>query len=133
MEYTDIKSKHSKTVYRALTVSGISFVSAILGVFFLPPILSPIAMIISHLSKGRLKARHFAAQAATVVAIIAFILNGAMIGFSVYRLKTDPEARARLSTMLESAYGITLDEYTEMVTEEFKVLIPSVSPDSQSQ
>ena len=103
MEYTDIKAKHSKTAYRALTISGISFVSAILGAFFLPPILSPIAMIISHLSKGRLKTRHFAAQAATVVAIIAFIINSVMIGFSLYRLQTDPEARAQLSTVMAKA------------------------------
>lgn len=133
MEYTDIKAKHSKTAYRALTVSGISFVSAILGVFFLPPILSPIAMIISHLSKGRLKTRHFAAQAATVVAIIAFIINSVMIGFSLYRLQTDPEARAQLSTVLEKAYGMTLDEYTEMVNEEIRVLIPEGTPNFQSE
>ena len=91
MEYVKSETKHSKTAYSALTVSGISFVSAILGVFFMPFILSPIALILSHLSKGRLKVRHFAAQAATVVAILAFILNCGMIAFGIYKYRTIPQ------------------------------------------
>ena len=47
--------------------------------------------------------------------------------------ETDPEARAQLSTMLEKAYGMTLDEYTEMVNEEIRVLIPEGTPNFQSE
>ena len=126
MEYVKSETKHAKTAYSALTLSGLSFVSAILGVFFLPLILSPIAMIISHLSKGRLKTRHFAAQAALVVAILAFILNCGMMALGIYKIKNDPEVRGRYDAIMQEMYGMSLDEYTEMVTEEFKVMLPEM-------
>ena len=93
----------------------------------MPFILSPIALIISHLSKGRLKARHFAAQAATVVAVLAFILNCAMIAFGIYKLQNDPVVRGRYDAVMQEMYGMTLDEYTAMVTEEFRVLLPETT------
>jgi predicted PurR-regulated permease PerM len=126
MEYVKSEAKHSKTAYSALTLSGLSFVSAILGVFFMPFILSPIAMIISHLSKGRLKTRHFAAQAAIVVAILAFILNCCMIALGIYKIQNDPQVRGRYDAIMQEMYGMSLDEYTEMVTEEFKVMLPEM-------
>ena len=126
MEYVKSETKHAKTAYSALTLSGLSFVSAILGVFFMPFILSPIAMIISHLSKGRLKTRHFAAQAALVVAILAFILNCAMIALGIYKIQNDPEVRGKYDAIMQEMYGMSLDEYTEMVTEEFKVMLPEM-------
>lgn len=126
MEYVNNNTNHTKTAYRALTVSGISFVSAALGIFIIPFILSPIAMIFSHLSKGRLKTRHFAAQAATVIAILSFILNGVMIGISVYKFNTDPEVRGKINSMMESVYGISLDEYTESIMDEFQVTLPDL-------
>ena len=90
----------------------------------MPFILSPIAMIISHLSKGRLKTRHFAAQAATVVAILAFILNCGIIGWGVYKFKTDPEVRNKYDAIMQEMYGMTIDEYTQMVVDEFTVTLP---------
>ena len=126
MEYVKSETKHSKTAFSALTLSGLSFVSAILGVFFMPFILSPIAMIISHLSKGRLKTRHFAAQAALVVAVLAFILNLGMIALGIYKIQNDPEVRGRYDAIMQEMYGMSLDEYTEMVTEEFRVMLPDV-------
>ena len=127
MEYVKSETKHVKTAYSALTVSGISFVSAVLGVFFMPFILSPIAMIISHLSKGRLKTRHFAAQAAVVVAIIAFIINGGMIALGVYKFKTDPEIRNKYNTAMQEMYGMSLDEYFQTLQEQFSVTLPETN------
>ncbi|MBP5529000.1 MAG: hypothetical protein J6X80_03020 [Lachnospiraceae bacterium] len=124
MEYVKSEAKHSKTAYSALTLSGLSFVSAALGVFFFPFILSPIAMIISHLSKGRLKARHFAAQAATVVAVLALILNCGMMALGVYKFKTDPEIRNRYNAIMQEMYGISFDEYLQSVKEEFSIILP---------
>ena len=126
MEYVKSETKHAKTAYSALTLSGLSFVSAILGVFFMPFILSPIAMIISHLSKGRLKTRHFAAQAAIVVAILAFLLNCGMIVLGIYKIQNDPQVRGRYDAIMQEMYGMSLDEYTAMVTEEFKVMLPEM-------
>ena len=127
MEYVKSETKHAKTAYSALTVSGLSFVSAVLGVFFMPFILSPIAMIISHLSKGRLKTRHFAAQAAIVVAILAFIINGGMMALGIYKIKNDPEVRSRYNTAMQELYGMTLDEYMQNLKDEFSVMIPDTS------
>ena len=142
MEYVKSETKHSKTAYRALTISGLSFLSAVFGViiypFFLSPIamifsglnifpffLSPIAMIFSHLSKGRLKARHFAAQLATVIAILAYIINIGMIAYGVYTFQNDAYVRNSFNTMLENVYGMSLDEYTEMIINETKVMLPN--------
>ena len=124
MEYVKSEAKHSKTAYRALTISGVSFLSAILGIPFLPFILSPIAMIFSHLSKGRLKTRHFAAQAATVISILAIITNFAMIGFTIYRYQNDPALRNRINTIMQNTYGMTMDEYTELLINETRITLP---------
>ena len=124
MEYVKSEAKHSKTAYSALTVSGLSFLSAVLGLSLFPFILSPIAMIISHLSKGRMKVRHFAAQAATLVAILAFIINGGMIALGVYKFKTDPQVRNRYNTVMQEMYGMSFDEYLANVKEEISIILP---------
>ena len=125
MEYVKSETKHSKTAYRALTISGLSFLSAVFGLIIYPFFLSPIAMIFSHLSKGRLKARHFAAQLATVIAILAYIINIGMIAYGVYTFQNDAYVRNRVNTMLENVYGMSLDEYTEMIINETKVMLPN--------
>ena len=127
MEYVKSEAKHAKTAYSALTVSGLSFVSAVLGVFFMPFILSPIAMIISHLSKGRLKTRHFAAQAALVVAILAFILNCGMMALGIYKIKNDPEVRGRYDAIMQEMYGMSLDEYFQTLQDELSVTLPETN------
>ncbi|MCR5848864.1 MAG: hypothetical protein K6G75_12230 [Lachnospiraceae bacterium] len=124
MDYVNCEQKHSKTAYRALTVSGISFVSAIFGIVFIPFILSPVALIFSHLSKGRLKSKHIAAQAATVVAILALLVNVFMIGLGIYKFKTDPVVRQKINETMESMYGMSLDEYTEMIIDETRITLP---------
>lgn len=125
MKYVEQQAKHSKTAYRALTLSGISLVSAALSVVFLPFILSPLAIIFSHLSKGRLKTKHFAAQAATVIAILALILNTAIIGITVYRYKYDPVYRANIESIFVASTGMTVDEYTNYLLETSGVTLPS--------
>ena len=124
MEYVNIKPKHSKTACRALTVSGISILSALLGLAFMPFILSPIALIISHLSKGRLKSKHIAAQAATVIAILALIINTLMMGFTVYKIKYDPAYRQKINDFMVSVYGMSLDEYTDMIINDTRITLP---------
>ena len=81
-------------------------------------------MIISHLSKGRMKVRHFAAQAATLVAILAFIINGGMIALGVYKFKTDPQVRNRYNTVMQEMYGMSFDEYLANVKEEISIMLP---------
>ena len=120
MEYVKSEAKHSKTAYRALTFSGVSFLSA---VPFLPFILSPIAMIFSHLSKGRLKTRHFAAQAASVIAVLAIILNLAMTAFTIYRYQNDPAVHNKINSIMESYYGMTMEEYTETLLNETRITL----------
>ena len=123
MEYVKSEVKHSKTAYRALTFSGVSFLSAVLGIPFLPFILSPIAMIFSHLSKGRLKTRHFAAQAASVIAVLAIILNLAMTAFTIYRYQNDPAVHNKINSIKESYYGMTMEEYTETLLNETRITL----------
>jgi len=124
MEYKKIEAKHSKTAYSALSLSGLSLVSAALGVFFMPFILSPIAMIISHLSKGRLKARHFAAQAATILAILAFIINIGMMALGIYKIQNDPEVRNRYNAVMQEMYGMSFDEYMQNIKDEISIILP---------
>ena len=123
MEYVKSEAKHSKTAYRALTFSGVSFLSAVIGIPFLPFILSPIAMIFSHLSKGRLKTRHFAAQAASVIAVLAIILNLAMTAFTIYRYQNDPAVHNKINSIMESYYGMTMEEYTETLLNETRITL----------
>lgn len=123
MEYVKSEAKHSKTAYRALTFSGVSFLSAVLGIPFLPFILSPIAMIFSHLSKGSLKTRHFAAQAASVIAVLAIILNLAMTAFTIYRYQNDPAVHNKINSIMESYYGMTMEEYTETLLNETRITL----------
>ena len=124
MEYVKSETKHVKTAYAALSLSSISIISAVLSVFPIPIVLSPIAMIISHLSKGRMKVRHFAAQAATLVAILAFIINGGMIALGVYKFKTDPQVRNRYNAVMQEMYGMSFDEYLANVKEEISIMLP---------
>ena len=123
MEYVKSEAKHSKTAYLALTFSGVSFLSAVLGIPFLPFILSPIAMIFSHLSKGRLKTRHVAAQAASVLAVLAIILNLAMTAFTIYRYQNDPAVHNKINSIMESYYGMTMEEYTETLLNETRITL----------
>ena len=125
MDYVNPESKHSKTAYRALTLSGISFLSAALSIVFIPFILSPVAMILSHLSKGRMKTRHIAAQAATVIAILSLILNCAVIGFTVYKVYTDPVYKSRLNVAFERMCGMSIDEYNELIMNDLRISLPA--------
>ncbi len=111
MNYVQPESKHAKCAYRALTLSGISFFAAILNTLFLPFILSPIALIFSHLSKGRLKSKHIAAQAATVISILALIVNIVMIGFNFYRFQYDESFKNELNEASQALYGISFEQY----------------------
>ena len=113
MEYVKSETKHVKTAYSSLTISGISLVSALLNVFFLPFILSPIAIILSHLSKGRLKTKHVTAKASMLLAILAMIINCLLIGLNIYRFKYDAGYRAKLDQVTRMYYGVSLDEYMD--------------------
>ena len=126
MEYVKSEAKHSKTAYSALTISGLSFLSAAIGIYIFPFLLSPIAMIISHLSKGRLKTRLFLAQAAIVVAIVAYILNCCKLGLAIYKYENDPATRNSVNADFKEAFGISPDEYTQKLSEEFSIIFPEM-------
>lgn len=115
MDYVKPETKHFKSAYTALTISGLSFLSAIMNTVFFPFILSPIAIILSALSRGRLKEKHFAAQAATVIAIIAMILNVLLMGFTLYRYQTDTVYRVAQNAQFKEMYGITIDEAVDNI------------------
>ena len=123
MEYVKSETKHVKTAYAALSLSSISIISAVLSVFPIPIVLSPIAMILSHISKGRLKAKHFAAQAATVLAILAFILNIIICGWQYYRLQNDPKVKQELNGYTHELYGMDYDEYVNTLTETIRTTL----------
>lgn len=112
MNYIQNDYRHSKTAYRALTISGISLVSAALNTILLPFILSPIALIFAHLSKGRTKSGHFAAKAASVLAVLALILNSLIIGYTIHKFVNDDEYKAKINSTFTQMYGMTMEEYT---------------------
>lgn len=121
MEYVKPETKHTKLAYRALTISGLSFLGAILQTIFLPFILSPLAIIFSFISKGRLKSKHVAAKAATIVAIAAFILNLGVISLDIYRFENDAHYRAQINATSVMLYGITMDQAIEQLLETYGV------------
>ena len=112
MNYVPNDYRHTKTAYRALTLSGISLVSAALSTVILPFVLSPIALIFAHLSKGRTKAKHFAANAATIMAVLALILNCFIIGHTIHKFNTDAKYREEINSFFVQMYGMTMEEYT---------------------
>ena len=117
MNYVQNDYRHTKTAYRALTLSGIALVSAALSTVILPFVLSPIALIFAHLSKGRTKSKHFAARAASVMAILALILNFLIIGFTIYKFNHDEAYRAKIDSLFVQMYGVTMEEYTNQALE----------------
>jgi len=124
MEYVKSETKHVKTAYSALTVSVISIISAILNVVYLPFILSSIAIIISHISKGRLKTRPVPAQAATVIAILAIILHIAFLGFYIYQIQNNPVYINAMDQITREMNGMTFEEYYNSIMESMNVSIP---------
>ena len=117
MNYVQNDYRHTKTAYRALTLSGIALISAALSTVILPFVLSPIALIFAHLSKGRTKSKHFAARAASVMAILALILNFLIIGFTIYKFNHDEAYRAKIDSLFVQMYGVTMEEYTNQALE----------------
>lgn len=115
MKYVEPGTKHARAAGRALTVSIVSLVSAVCCTVFLPFIISPIALIMSHISKGRTKTRHISAQAATIIAILAIFLNCVIIGWSVYRYNTDSRVKHNVNVAFQQMYGMTVDQYTDQL------------------
>lgn len=121
MKYVELEPKHSKCAYRALTISGLSFVAAILNTIILPFILSPIAIILSHLSKGRLKEKHISAQAATVIAILSLILHIVLLGMKFFTFYQNGILMDDLNSATQTLYNETFEEYTNDILEELGI------------
>lgn len=113
MNYVKPETKHAKCAVRALTISIISLVSAVVCTVFLPFILSPIAIIMAHISKGRLKHKHIAGQAAIAIAVISLFLNCTIIGYSLYRYQTSSVVRDRVNTAFYQTTGMTIQQYED--------------------
>lgn len=113
MNYINSEVKHNKCAGKALVISGLAMLSAILQTVFLPFILAPIAMILSHISKGRTKSRPNAAKVATLISIGALFVNVFIIGFNVYLYYNNADYRNQLNQTYESMTGMTLEEYYE--------------------
>ena len=127
MNYVQNDYRHTKTAYRALTLSGIALISAALSTVILPFVLSPIALIFAHLSKGRTKSKHFAARAASVMAILALILNFLIIGFTIYKFNHDEAYRAKIDSLFVQMYGVTIERVREFLKKHTVNGVPKVT------
>lgn len=111
MKYVISEARHQRCAGKALLLSGLALLSAILQTVFLPFILAPIAIILSHLSKGRTKNRPNTAKLATLISIVALVLNVSIIGMNVYLFFNNADYRNQLNLTYESMTGMTLEEY----------------------
>lgn len=121
MKYIEPTQKHSKCAYRALTLSGLSLLAAILNTIILPFILSPIALILSHLSKGRTKSKHISAQSATAIAIFSLILHIVLLSVKAFALWQNGSIMDDLNSTTQTLYNMSFEEYTDTVMEQMGI------------
>lgn len=121
MKYLEPTQKHSKCAYRALTLSGLSLLAAILNTIILPFILSPIALILSHLSKGRTKTKHISAQSATALAVFSLILHIFLLTIKAVALWQNGSIMDDLNSTTQTLYNMSFEEYTDAVMEQMGI------------
>lgn len=104
------------------TFAILSVVFGILTFFTIPTVVFPfilgsLAIIFAILSKGSSLRMDSITKTATAVALSGIVLTTALTGAKAYRLVTDEEYRAEVSSEFERINGFTLEEYTQLLKE----------------
>lgn len=81
----------------------------------LPYVFGSLAIIFAILSKGSSLKMDSLAKTAVTISLCGILLITALAGNTVYRLNTDEEYRANISAEFEKIYGMSLEEYMEML------------------
>lgn len=86
----------------------------------LPYVFGSLAIIFAILSKGSSLKMDSLAKTAVTISLSGILLITAFAGNTVYRLNTDEEYRANISAEFEKIYGMSLEEYMEMLEETYR-------------
>lgn len=100
-------------------IFGILTFISILTVIF-PYVFGSLAIIFAILSKGSSFKMTSAAKTAVALSVSGMILVTVLAGSTVYKLFTDKEYFAQVDAEFEKIYGMTLEEYTNMLEEVYK-------------
>lgn len=86
----------------------------------LPYVFGSLAIIFAILSKGSSLKMDSLAKTAVTISLSGILLITAFAGNTLYRLNTDEEYRANISAEFEKIYGMSLEEYMEMLEETYR-------------
>lgn len=100
-------------IFGILTV--FSFQTVIFPYFF-----GSLAIIFAILSKGSSFKMTSLAKTAVTLSVSGIILITAFVGFKIYKFYTDEEYFAESNAAFEKVYGMTFEEYTNMLEEVYK-------------
>ncbi|MDE6686393.1 MAG: hypothetical protein K2K17_03665 [Lachnospiraceae bacterium] len=100
-------------------IFGILTFLTLLSVIF-PFFFGSLSIIFAILSKGSSLKMNSLAKTAVALSLSGIILITALAGGTTYRLMTDEEYRAAVSTEFERINGITLEEYMDLLEEVYK-------------
>ena len=91
----------------------LTFLSLLTVVF--PYVFGSLAIIFAILSKGSSLKMDSLAKTAVTISLSGILLITALAGGTVYQLATNEEYRANVSAEFENVYGMSLEEYMEML------------------
>lgn len=97
----------------SLIVSIAAIISVLIFPVFLPYVLAPVAIVLAILSRGGQQRAPGPAGIATVLSVIALILNTIIIAFTVLTVVhalQDPSELSQINDYLYQHYGVTLQE-----------------------
>ncbi len=107
------------------TFTIFSMIFGILTVFSFQTVIFPyffgsLAIIFAILSKGSSFKMTSLAKTAVTLSVSGIIMITAFEGFKIYKFYTDEEYFAESNAAFEKVYGITLEEYINMLEETYK-------------
>lgn len=125
MEYARIEQKNIRASKIASIISGASMIMTLMGLGFLSPILSPIAVIFAFLSKGKTKKMNIASHLAILTSILAVLFFFLECVFMTYNLLYNNEYR-RYFRDISNSYSRAMygESYFDMKDEFDKSLEP---------
>lgn len=97
----------------ALGLSIFALISTLIFPVILPLILGPVAIILAILSKGRGNTLPRRSHLSVILAVVAIAVNMIILivaAVSFVNMLQDPSQREALNSMVESTYGMSLDE-----------------------
>lgn len=103
------------------TFTILSLVLGVMAVFSITTIIFPfffgsLSIIFAVLAKGGSLNMDFMAKSAVTASLFGIILSFGITAGTAYLLVTNEDFRGRINATYEEAYGFTLDEYMEMLT-----------------